>query len=358
MRKKEQIHKKKHIELKIAGGIVLAIIVIAVGGTMTLFGREIKIMNSISKLEDSPAYVMEIAEDYYFDEFLEAGGASTDEEVAVFLTQKISHGFYSVDVTDDGLACSTISANTADGSHIWGRTFDWTGSVPIIVRCTPQDGYSSVSTCDFQNITGSREIIPEGVANKMLAISALYVPMDGINSAGLCVADLEVNEGGMPKVDTEKPDLTVTTAIRLLLNKAATIEEAIELLKQYDIHASGTISHHLSIADATGASASIEFTKDGFTVVDTKTVTNFNLANGDICAGGESAQKRYETLCKVYEENKGILNRELLKDAMIQVSQSQGQWTTQWTIIYEENAGTIDYYFGGDYSKLYQVKAE
>ena len=27
--------------------------------------------------------------------------------------------------------------------------------------------------------------------NKMLTIAALYVPMDGINEAGLCVADLE-----------------------------------------------------------------------------------------------------------------------------------------------------------------------
>ena len=102
--------------------------------------------------------------------------------------------------------------------------------------------------------------------NRMLAIASLYVPLDGVNEAGLCVADLEVNEGGMPDPDTEKPDLTVTTAIRLLLDKAGTVEEALALLEQYDIHPSGGISHHLAISDAKGSSVSVEFTGDGFKI--------------------------------------------------------------------------------------------
>ena len=142
----------------------------------------------------------------------------------------------------------------------------------------------------------------------MLAIAALYVPMDGVNEAGLCVADLEVNEGGMKEIDTKKPDLTVTTAIRLLLNHAATVEEAIDLLEQYDIHASGGISHHLAVSDESGASASLEFVDGEMAVVDTNCITNFNLTNGDKAAGGESSQKRYELLCSVYKENNGTLS--------------------------------------------------
>ena len=36
--------------------------------------------------------------------------------------------------------------------------------------------------------------------------------------------------------NTEKPDITTTTAIRLLLDQAATVEEAIALLEQYDFN--------------------------------------------------------------------------------------------------------------------------
>lgn len=38
--------------------------------------------------------------------------------------------------------------------------------------------------------------------------------------------------------DTGKLDLTTTTAVRLLLDKASDVEEALELLSQYAMHAS------------------------------------------------------------------------------------------------------------------------
>lgn len=185
----------------------------------------------------------------------------------------------------------------------------------------------------------------------MLAIASVYVPMDGVNEAGLCIADLEVNEGGMREVDTGKPDLTVTTAIRLLLNRAATVEEAVELLGQYDIHASGGISHHLAISDATGASVSVEFVNGEMVVVETDCVTNFNLANGDTAAGGESARERYELLCVARQEKGGILDAGEIRTALEQVSKTEGEWRTQWSVVYRQDSRTLEYYFLADYSE-------
>lgn len=352
MKNKEQSHKRRNVK-KIL--FILAIVsVLVVSGTGILFRDELGVINSIQKIAaDKPIYYMKVDGDYHFEDFLQSGGASSDKAVSAFLTKRISQGFYSIDVQDSELACSTISANTPDGAHIWGRNFDWTGSVPIIVQCNPKDGYASISTCDFQNITSSPNVVPEGIANKMLAIAALYVPMDGINEAGLCVADLEVNEGGMIALNTNKPDLTITTAIRLLLNKAATVDEAIELLKQYDLHASGGISHHLAISDATGASVSIEFVNGELIAVNTNAVTNFNLANGDTAAGGESAKQRFEYLNSLYTGNKGLLTDEQVKQALAQVSQSDGKWTTQWSIVYEQNSLLASYYFDCDFKKNY-----
>lgn len=327
---------------------ITAILLLILCGAGILFRKELKIISSIKKVNSNPSvYYMKVDGDYYFEEFLNSGGASSDEEVSEFLTKKISQGFYSVNVENNGLACSTISAQNADGTQIWGRNYDWVDSVPIIVACVPENGYPSISTCDFQHITA--DLMPDTFPGKMLAIAALYVPMDGMNSEGLCVADLQVNEGGMPGVDTAKTDLTITTAIRLLLNKAATVEEAVTLLQQYDIHASGGISHHLAISDATGASAAIEFTEDGMIAVDSNFVTNFSLAAGDTAAGGESAKQRYETLRSIYEENSGVLTPEQVKDALFKVSQSKGDWTTQWSIVYDRSSLSADYYFNSDF---------
>lgn len=336
--------------------IPLGVLLLFALGIGLLFFNELKIIRSIEKLSDeSPIYYMEFAGDYHFEEFLNAGGATSDQAVSAFLTNCISKGFYSVEVKESAPACSTISARNPDGAHVWGRNFDWTGSVPILVKSVPEEGYASLSSCDFRNITGSPITVPEGIAYKMLAIAALYVPMDGINEAGLCVADLEVNEGGMLAVNTEKPDLTITTAIRLLLNKAATVEEAIELLERYDLHASGGISHHLALSDATGASVVLEFVDGELVVVETNAVTNFNLANGDPSAGGESAKQRYEALCALYEEQEGTLTGEQVKQALAQVAQTEGKWTTQWSIVYEQSALTADYYFGGAFDKAYSL---
>lgn len=328
-----------------AAACLLAVLLLA---AWLLFRRELAITGTIRPLGDgSPAYFMEVKGGYYFEEFLEQGGASSDGEVSAFLSKKISKGFYTAPAGTYREGCSVLSAQSVIGSHMWGRNYDWTGSVPIIVRHIPEEGYTSLSTCDFQNITGNADTLPEGMMNRMLAVAALYVPLDGVNEAGLCVADLEVNEGGMPDPDTEKPDLTVTTAIRLLLDKAATVDEALALLEQYDIHPSGGISHHLAISDAACSSVCVEFTEDGFTAVPTQAVTNFNLANGNTAAGGESAQKRYEELTARLKQ--GVTMPTQVYRALEAVAQSDGQYITQWSMIYGQEEPYVTWYFNGNF---------
>ncbi len=354
--------KEKSRFLLIARRILLTLVIIVfifILGIGTLFYKEIKIINSIKKLSEyKPIYYMEIDGDYHFEEFLKAGGASTDKAVSAFLAKCISKGFYKVDVKEQGPACSTISAMSPEGAHVWGRNFDWSDSIPIIVKNTPKDGYSSISTCEFRNINSSKDALPEDITNKMLAIASLYVPMDGINEAGLCVADLEVNEGGMFTIDTKKPNLTITTAIRLLLNKASNVEEAIDLLMDYDIFASGGISHHLSISDAGGASVVVEFINGEITVVSTNAVTNFNIANRNTAAGGEGAQRRYEYLISLYNDYNGILSKEQIKDALLQVAQYNDDYTTQWSIVFEDNNSTVHYYFDSDFENEFKFSIQ
>ena len=69
-------------------------------------------------------------------------------------------------------------------------------------------------------------------------LAALYAPLDGMNEAGLAVSVNMIQDGEAIEQDTEKPDITTTTAIRLLLNQASDVEEALKLLGQYDMHSS------------------------------------------------------------------------------------------------------------------------
>ena len=346
---------KKRGNLKKLVALLAAVPLLILGGAGILFSDELKIIRSIQRVEQGkPIYFMEIKGDYYFEDLLKSGGVSSDREVSAFLAKKISKGFYSINAKSVGPACSVLSGKTPEGGLIWGRNFDWKGSVPIIVKSLPENGYASISTSDFQNITSSPDVVPEGIANQMLSIAALYVPMDGVNEAGLCVADLQVNEGGMVAVDTDKPNLTVTTALRMLLNKAATVEEAIVRLKEYDIFASGGISHHIALSDASGKSVSVEFADGNIVAVDTNALTNFNLANGDTAAGGQSSKQRYEALNAIYEKNSGILTGEQMTEALSQTAQRGEDQSTQWSIVYEQASSLVTYYFDGDYAKPYR----
>ena len=62
--------------------------------------------------------------------------------------------------------------------------------------------------------------------------------MDGMNEKGLYIADLIVGGENEEATNQERGNvnLTTTDAIRLVLDKAATVDEALELLKNHDMH--------------------------------------------------------------------------------------------------------------------------
>ena len=92
----------------------------------------------------------------------------------------------------------------------------------------------------------------------MQAIVSLYAPLDGMNEKGLAVSVNMIQDSASINQNTGKPDITTTTAIRLLLDKAANVEEALELLRQYDFHSSMGMMVHLALADADGRSVAVE----------------------------------------------------------------------------------------------------
>ena len=54
-----------------------------------------------------------------------------------FLPNIYQKGFYSVEIEESGPGCSVISAMDENGKHVWGRNFDWTETVTVLVKCVP-----------------------------------------------------------------------------------------------------------------------------------------------------------------------------------------------------------------------------
>ena len=352
---------KKHRVLKIIGIACAILVVAAIAGGWAMFGTQLRAASTVEKLEDH-LYTLTYAGDYGFDGFLAQGGAATDGQMADYIASFLSHGFWKPDTTSlapTDFGCSTIAVRDAGGNVIFGRNYDWVDCETMIVHTIPADGYESVSTCCLDFLGFGDGWAPEGMMHRFLSLAAVYGPLDGMNARGLCVADLIAGDDVETHQDTDKPDLTITPAIRLLLDRAATVDEAIALLDRYDVNSSIGSAHHLSIADATGRSVVVEYIDGKMCVTETPVLTNHYLTQGDkYGVGSEQSHQRFKRLTDRYEEAGGIMTPEDVRDCLQSVSQGtfpDSDEGTQWSIVYTPAALTADYYFRENYEKKYAV---
>ena len=354
-----KMKKRRTKHILIWSGITLAVLMAAaVVAVSVMFGTFITAANSVEKLEDG-LYAMEFVGDYGFDDFLVQGGAASDSGVADYLVSFLSHGFYRPDssVQTGGFGCSTIYTQDADGVYYFGRNYDWSECRAMIVHTKPENGYESVSTCCLDFLGFGDDYVPDGsMMERMESIAAIYVPLDGMNSRGLVVADLTVGDEEETHQQTGKPDLTTTTAIRLLLDRAASVDEAIALLKQYDMNSSIGISHHLSIADADGKSVVVEYVNGEMLVTETKIVTNHYLSDCEKQGvGSNQSHQRYDTLA-AYNAPAGAPEVRGLLESVSQKNYPEsedGYEKTMWSIVYCPEGRCADFYFKENYTHSY-----
>ena len=317
--------------LKIALTALLGLILALCIGAFSLWHNELSTLFSIRQLNgpddahrDGAVYQMKVSGGYYFDEFLAQGGASKDSDLIAFITQRITKGLIPMDIGESDIGCSSFTAATPAGGRLFARNYDFSRTNTCIVYTDPGHGrHASVSTVDLQFIGIDQD------EDAMLA--APYVPLDGVNDAGLACGiymSFQGLEGDTPPTDqqTEKPDLTSTTMLRMVLDYATTVEEAVELISAYDLHDSANSTFHYMIADATGRSAVLEWVNatDSTDTDGTKrelnvlwsdgapyqAVTNYILTPGYYDGEPEESMKgldRYEHLTAALEETGGVL---------------------------------------------------
>ena len=285
--------------------------------------------------------------------------------------------------------CSAFAATTPDrGDYIMGRNFDYShDNEPIaaaIVRTSPSGGLKSLCMVDAYWI-GYRQGLwhyfsydaAEFATHKTQDLSYVmafpYLLMDGMNEAGFAVSVLHLD--GKPTQQASAGKCVNTTlAMRLMLDNARTIDDAIKLLDEYDIWVpDGDGNYHFYMADATGryaivefvydeAHRSAEFIDDEYTgddgkshfrypdvlpntrdVIEQRYVTNFYVSPAMDCSqkGPKLAthgRTRYDILEFVLKQNNNKLTEDHAMNLLNDVSQAEtpGNPTshTQWSVVY------------------------
>lgn len=295
--------------------------------------------------------------DYGFDEFLEQGGASSDAGVVEYLADRLLSGLELGDLLGSRFGCSTISARNAAGEALFGRNFDWEACEAMVVEAHPENGYASLSTVNMEFITQNAGTAV-GMALRMeevKTLAALYAPLDGMNEKGLAVSVNMIQDSATLEQHTGKPGLTTTTAVRLLLDKAGDVEQALALLRQYDLHASMGMMIHFALADASGRSVAVEYVNHEMVVIETPVLTNFYLAEGEKKGiGTRQSHERYDILTGRLEKS-AALSAQDMRDALDSVSKDNfGEFeSTEWSIVFNQSTGEARYYHRENYETSY-----
>ena len=255
---------------RIACALAALVIALAVA-VFALWHNELATLASFQKLSnrdeahrDGAVYQINVSGDYSFDEFLSQGGASNDAELISFITRSITKGIIPMHIKTSSIACSAFTADTQSGDRVFGRNYDFSATNTAIVYTDPGEGrHASYSTIDlsFLGLDADKDV--ETVGQKILTLAAPYVPLDGINDAGVACGIFMSYQGegkGTPTdTQTDRPDLTSTTLLRLILDYADSVEDAVALAQQYDLHDSASSCFHYMVADSTGRSAILEW---------------------------------------------------------------------------------------------------
>ena len=296
---------------------------------------------SLRRLDDHPLYVMHYRGDYDFDDYLRTG---------LYPDQPASPA---EGEDAEAWGCTTFAALNADGERLLGRNFDWYADHPALLLFTdPPNGYASVAMVDISYLGYTGDSI--GLFNRAALAHAPYLPFDGMNEMGVAVGMMAVPSGNGQRDPTLRTleDLEV---IRLVLDYAASLDQALELLEDYNVRFNPEVPLHYLIADASGASAVVEYMGGELRVMRTDqpwhVATNFIISEEEP-HGAASSCWRYNKAYQTLEDAQGSLSSPQALLLLEGVAQN-GSFPTIWSVLYNLTTGEVSLVMDRNYAQVF-----
>ena len=339
--------------------VLLAVILLACIGFGILYFTRFQTMATLKKYTDYEdgynLYSMTVKYDYSIEDIINSGYTNMQEFTDAVAKECLP--LLPVSIKVPAFGCSAFRTTTTDGNVLMGRNYDFKlDTSALMVLCEPKDGYKSISFCALNNVSADQA--DAGIAKKMACLTAPFIGLDGVNEKGVSVAVLTLpSEPTMH--DTGKPKLATSLLIRLVLDRAASTEEALDLIRQYDIFSSNGRDYHFIISDATGNSVAVEFDCESegreMVVTPTQAITNFFIMYADKVDpnqdngiyGKGSAMGRYTAMLDVLDANEGAVDRDVAWEALKAAAQEPNPEditsNTQWSILFDNTNATAEF---------------
>jgi hypothetical protein len=292
------------------------------------------VIKTLHKVDDYPLYTMEYEADYGFVDYLQSGNYPQLSMDQPAVRAKDSKG------------CTCFSAMGNEDSRILGRNFDWHDCVPLVLFTRPPDGYAAVSLVDLEYLGFHRWNLPDEAENQQQLLYTPYLPFDGMNEKGVAVGMMAIPSARGP-YDENRVTIGELEVIRLILDYAASVEEALQLMQSYNIQFTDPPIHYM-IADRSGHSLIVEFIDGNIYTLASR--DSFHISTNFIIHGSQAPANtpcwRYNRAYQLLSVANGIVNHEEGMALLSQVSQSNTIWST----VYDMRSGEIYLALGRNYS--------
>ncbi|MBR2480086.1 MAG: linear amide C-N hydrolase [Clostridia bacterium] len=328
--------------------------------------KKLASMQSLKKINDS-LYTLDCSHDIYIDEMVEQGRAGSIGKMLAFAIKRVTKK--PVIVKEPRSGCSVFTAFNEKGENIMGRNFDYKDAPCILVKYAPEKGYKSIGFTDANFfLWGKKRGAKEG-KHYVRTLLAPYLCVDGINEKGLAVSVLELKTPPLHQ-KTGKLPISTSIIIRMVLNYAETIEEAIELFKSYDMNDIGGVAYHFVVSDRSGKSVLIEYLNGEMMLFYPESregsekflsVTNHFIAKGAPEPKRGAGYDRQERIIKTLTEKGGIISE---ADAMTLLSKVQLDYyhklgwpvRTLWSAVYNSMSASVNLCVNQNYEEVFHFE--
>ena len=354
---------------KVIGKVLLVLLLVLLAivlGFGIFYASRIQTIRSIQKLsdyEDYNLYRMDVAYSYDLENLIRYG--VSDNQAMLDSILKEAMPLLPIHMTAPNFGCSAFSVTDTSGDVLMGRNYDFKQDTSaMLVYCSPKDGYKSVAFAALKNLAANQ---PDKSAKSAIAtLAAPFVCLDGMNEKGVSIAVLTLDSEPTHQ-ETGKQKIFTTLAIRLVLDRAATTQEAVDLLRSYDMFATSGRDYHFYITDTSGDGRVVEYDCDDPSrpLVDTKirAITNFyglyidrvqpNQRNGIYGHGKE----RYDSIEQVLNASNGSITSDTAWLALQAAAQNPNPndvtSNTQWSLVYNNTDKTAQFVLRRNWNDVY-----
>ena len=187
--------------------------------------------------DEGRLYRMDYTADYKLDEMLQCDAYIARDLFDFFQQTLLTQVAAAIRPLPFG--CSSFAALSDDRCRLAGRNQDCDMKMcALMIRTSPKDGYRSIGMANLGWALYDVGAPTDGATDLSALLVSPYLVLDGMNEKGLSVMVMSV--GNKPtRQNTGKQRITTTVVIRLLLDRAANVGEAIAQLEQYDKQTTG-----------------------------------------------------------------------------------------------------------------------